>query len=425
MPTTIDGEELKRHVISSTRGYWSVRHGPLDAKLSLLDQIATHSLKTGAPLQALASYRIINRLTGRTQATIATQIDNLERAIEASAPLAGKLPAGFRVVRDFESDYGSLSNSDFFTREEMPLRTTAFGQRAYGDQFGAGTETLSFILLRQERAVAHVRACVTLDRGGTDFGMPIRVECAKDLPNSRAFHVVEVALDILKTLALRYGACDIHVVDSDIGATETAIGRAAYVRNFLPEIHVSPMVDLTKEPEEITSAIRDSYRALIRKGEKSVTLKYCNAREKDETALRAWRDLLVAANSFQEGRIEREVAYAQEGHAEIAVGFLANDQCCGISVVRDDAGCSLYEIGNYPAYEDGAKYSHFFLHDAILRSKARGNLKFFLAHQDEAFARFACPGEILTQGKKYRDIEFFKRGFANTVTRTLSYRLVL
>src|SRR5262249_26471909 len=113
------------------------------------------------------------------------------------------------------------------------------------------------------------------------------------------------------------------------------------------------------------------------------------------------------------------------GKAEILAGFRPDGACCAITAVLDDGPLSLYEVGNYLEDAEWRKASHHPAYEAIMRAKARGQTRFYRSYFNDPTARHAFDGEAVVYTAKGRAINFFMRGFSETIERKFVFRLVL
>lgn len=421
------GEELQRHVLTSTRAWWLLKPTPREKRVDAALKIADYCWVNRLPIQSLACLRVASRL-GADPDTIDGRIAELDAAVERDMPIAGVLPSEFDFVPNWSPDYARLLDTAGFPRPSLPFRNTAITTATYRKSkriHDRALHRLDFMLLRKGIPVSLVEGSVIFDLGVMENDHPVRVQFGRNAPRTGLFRITELTLDVLKLLAMRYGACDIQLDDIAQGPMQTVVGRAASVREYVPELRAAPFVNLAQKESEIWSGVRDSYRALIRAESKAMSLRYFNRESPDHQAVDGWRRMLVQNDEFDRGKFGYAIDRISGGPGEVVAGFLDNGRCCAATAIFDDGPFSLYEAGNYLETEASRKASHYPLYEAILRAKSRGQRRFYLCFFGEPTARQAFDGEKVVLTSKTRAINFFKRGFSETIERKFVFRLIL
>jgi len=416
-------QEMARHSVTNTLTYrQNLVNGRAEEKPAIFVNAALYCLEHGLNVQALGSLHVARRF-GMNDVKLNQVIADLEADVEATAPVAANLAEGFTIVRAGDNGFARLQDSGAFAGGRKLFKTTPLGCALQQVKYGAGRQDISFALLYRRAPVALIRCDIWLDEGVTDSDTPVTIEAATGAPAKRFAQAVGMALDLLTELGRRYGACNVLVEDSEIGPVETAIGRSALSRSFLPEILMTAFVDLTAGQDVIWADVRKSFRPLIKSEQRRVSLSYFNNRDSNDAIVGEWRRRLDdTTHAVTPAVISFVAELARQGKGEIAAGTHADGGCRAITATIDDGNDSLYFAGHYLDADEDGKSGHAMVYDAMMRAKARGQRRFFLFRDECGPTRYVTDGFLGKKGDKWTGVIDFKRGFTSRFERILAYK---
>lgn len=422
LPSTVEipSSHLSERVLSNTVAYLTtIKPAPVSVKAKVCNDIAGWQLEKGFQLNAMATLSILARLPA-IDAETSHDVEWLQSHIECERHWDRLLPPDFRILRCHEEEYGAILASGVFSPRELPFRTTSLGRQLYQLAAYRRGHDISFVLCRKSLPQAHVQCGIHLDEGATDCLAPIRIQLARDMPESKALQATEAAIVALEELGLRYGAANIRIEDSDMESTETPIGRVIRTRSYITNFCISLATDLTVDDKSMWRGIRKSFRSLINGSAKIINIRRFNSTLQDERIIQCWNHLRgITRNQLTDPLVKLVVDIIRRGNGEIAAGFSLEGNCIGVVVILDDCGKSLYYAGHFVEDGTGKRHSHYLLFDALRRAKARKSDRFYFSYFDPN--PFEMHGAMFGVDPDMERGRFFMRGFSSHVQRHLTY----
>ena len=308
---------------------------------------------------------------------------------------------------DVEQAFQSLADEGFADHPTYGQ----YGRRYYPAALGDAWNDTSFAVYRGESPVL---AAICGSDGGPIcyFGMPMRIWTDKTL-GTRSFNsALRKSLDHFASLAGASGATACIIRDDPSGSSASLLGRFLHAAGAVPRLSLCARIDLGAPEEAIAANVRKSYRSLISRGKRSISLTYVNRDNPDSGMFDQYRTF----HQRIAGRVTRprkswDIMFEaiSGGHGELSLGRDSSGDLMSGTLVIDGGEVAQYSSGVYEREQFDNPIGHWPLYDAILRAKARGRSLFELG--DVPAAGTASDKEV--------SIGTFKRGFAGR----LDYRL--
>lgn len=292
-----------------------------------------------------------------------------------------------------------------------------FGRRYYPAALGDTWNDTSFAVYRRESPV--LTAICGSDGGPISYyGMPMRIWIDKTL-GARSFKsVLRTSLDHLVSLASATGSTTCVIRDDPSGRGASLLGRSLHAAGAVPRLSLCARIDLDVPQEAIATNIRKSYRSLISRGKRSISLAYVNCDNPDFEMFTRYRTFhRRIAGRVTRPRKSWDIMFEAiaDGHGELSLGYDSSGDLMSATLVIDGGEVAQYSSGVYERERFDKPIGHWPLYDAILRAKARGRSLFELG--DIPAAGTASDKEV--------SIGAFKRGFAGRLDYRLAWDMPL
>jgi len=292
-----------------------------------------------------------------------------------------------------------------------------FGRRYYPAALGDTWNDTSFAVYRGESPIL-IAICGSSGGPICYFGMPMRIWTDKTLGARRFNSALGKSFDHLASLAAANGTTACIIRDDPSGSSASFLGRFLHAAGAVPRIGLCTRIDLGAPREVIAANVRKSYRSLISRGKRSISLTYANRNNPDSRMFDQYREF----HQRIAGRVTRprkswDIMFEAiaGGHGELSLGHDSSGDLISATLVIDGGEVAQYSSGVYEREQFDKPLGHWPLYDAILRAKARGRSLFDLG--DIPAAGTATHKEV--------SIGAFKRGFAGRLDFRLAWHMPL
>lgn len=238
-------------------------------------------------------------------------------------------------------------------------------------------------------------------------GHPARFFWARDISPLQKATVAKLAFDYLDTLSEEYDVRHFCIEETDSFAEVSQVELKCMNRGASLKTKLVAKIDLQRDISAIWSDVRKSFRPLIKRGEREMTIYAVDARNPCKSLFDKFRDFHFKISGRRTRTIESwdvQFDFVSRGMGSLVVGFHESELVSGtLSVDGDDV--SYYATGVYDRDKFNHPISHAPLWRSIVAAKERGRKTYNL-------------GEVYPEGSgtsKERSIGVFKKGFTDTL----------
>ena len=310
----------------------------------------------------------------------------------------------FEFIEHYETGFSEVCELLSPSHEASHPRYSTFGLEYYPLALGKDYRNCSFAVLDGNEPMA-VAICGTNGDTFSQFGATIQFFISNGLNKKKEKQIFQ---GILKHIADKADGEKALKVADKIGQNLTQIGEISLSLDGKLCAQVFALVELTKNENEIYSAIRKSYRPFINWGRKNLQLEYINADNPSYDKFFNFQNFHYNISGRKTRSQESwDVMYTaiRKNMAELTLGYHMGELVSGTLII-DGKDISIYASGVYDRSKFNLPLSHWPLYDGILRSKKRGKKVFEIGLVDK--------GSNLE--KKEMQIASFKCGFANNLS---------
>lgn len=286
-------------------------------------------------------------------------------------------------------------------------------------------DNASFLLVKQNSPVLAASAVAV------GLGLQGHIDAPiQPLPLVPADPALAAALaQALHLLPILYGTA--HTCATEINTTDLCLYKALRKRGcrFTAELHMNPVIDLTRPVADLYADMRISNKPHINWGQKNLVFTdYTGAGLTDAIVEQLWHSLSrlraeqIAryGNHMPRNSFDYSVALCRQGHGHLTMARDATGQLVGNALIIDEDGMSYYKEGASEHRINGKAPSFAVLWHAILQARQRGMRRFLpnrliwppVAH----YRRHACAWEDWRWGQHE-----FKEGFSSKVETGFVY----
>ncbi len=292
-----------------------------------------------------------------------------------------------------------------------------FGRRYYPAALGETWNDTSFAVYRRESPVL-IAICGSNGGSISYYGMPLRMWVDRTLGTRSFKSVLRTSLDHLASLVCATGATTCIIRDDPSGSSASLLGQSLHAAGAVPRLSLCARIDLDMPQEAIATNVRKSYRSLISRGKRSISLNYVNCENPDLEMFNQYRTFHQRiAGLVTRPRKSWDIMFEAiaDGNGELSLGRDSSGDLLSATLVIDGGEVAQYSSGVYERERFDKPIGHWPLYDAILRAKARGRSVFELG--DIPAAGTASDKEV--------SIGTFKRGFASRLDFQLAWDMPL
>lgn len=424
--TTVDLEDIEMHgvpwshimrqPVSSETGWWE--------RLATLKHIATVCRQNGRTLDELAALRIARRMTRGTF----PEIDQRIAECRAIGKFEQTNESGLRVV-SFQDDpagferllgYASIGNN--FHHPGAQFRGLTGVNERLPLPPDAAVDNVSFAVCMGARRLAVVPCVIQRDDVISwvaahlpDGGVPIAIHFDDAAANQSG--ILDLVLRHLTHLLQTFGARQI-VIREPFPNSMSLYRTLGPCATFSAEVWARPVVPLSQREEDIFAKIRKSYKSQINWGRANLVMEYLAGDQLTAPAIERVHQILNHCHQelirkYGDGMSDvifvPPMVMCQMNKGEVAIATTRDGTVCGITVVTDEGGVSLYALGG-SIPQQNKNPGQFIVYDSIIRAKARGS-NFYHMNREFAAPVSIDQLQLRLQTMHDRNLLFFKRGF--------------
>lgn len=277
----------------------------------------------------------------------------------------------------------------------------------YKEYYQEKFTSLSFLVLQDNETVGLV-LCSVLDKKIThpDGAVMIYLFTQEDRQKNILYTSI---LEYIDEKARQYGCNEIIIKDRLPNGCLSVLGTKLFNQRYQSRLTFEMAIDYKNFSESgFQKNIRKSYKSLIHWGRKNLKITYVN---KDSLCFEnfcAFQDFhykVAKRKTRSDESWKRQYEIIQQGFGELILAYYNGNLAAG-SLYVDHGEVSIYFTGVYERDLFNFGISHFLLYDGICRSYGRGKTRLFsLGYFDTDI-----------QDPKWRNIQFFKKGFCDELT---------